>query len=114
MYRWQISNTLSIIHRMTGFALSLGALAMVTWLVAIAAGAGTYAGVNGLFASLLGRIALFGWSFCFFYHCCNGIRHLFWDIGKGFEKDRARQSGIVVVIAALILTILLWAVIAGS
>ena len=110
VYRWQISNTLSIVHRATGFALSLGALALVGWLVSIAAGGGTYASVQAVYAGLIGRLALAGWTFCFFYHCCNGIRHLFWDIGKGFDKQAARQSGMLVVAAAIVLTVGLWAV----
>ena len=108
VYRWQISNTLSIIHRMTGFALSIGAVALVGWLVSIASGYNTYAAFNGLFKSAIGLIFLLGWTFCFFYHLCNGIRHLFWDIGKGFEEQRARQSGMLVVAAALSLTAALW------
>ena len=108
VYRWQISNTLSIIHRMTGFALSLGALVLVAWLVSVASGGNTYEAFNALMGSPVGLIALFGWSFCFFYHCCNGIRHLFWDIGKGFDKTRAQQSGILVIVAALLLTAGLW------
>ena len=111
VYRWQISNTLSIIHRMTGFALSFGAVALVGWLVSIVAGYGTYALVNNLFGSLIGNLALFGWSFCIFYHLCNGIRHLFWDAGKGFELRRAQQSGIFVVAVSLLLTAGLWLVV---
>jgi succinate dehydrogenase / fumarate reductase cytochrome b subunit len=111
VYRWQISNTLSIIHRMTGFALSFGTVALVGWLVSIVAGYGTYALANNLFGSLIGNLALFGWSFCFFYHLCNGIRHLFWDVGKGFELRRAQQSGILVVVVSLLLTAGLWLVV---
>ncbi|MDH3978225.1 MAG: succinate dehydrogenase, cytochrome b556 subunit [Gammaproteobacteria bacterium] len=111
VYRWQISNTLSIIHRMTGFALSIGAMALVGWLVSVGSGPNAYASVNGLYGSVIGMIALFGWTFCFFYHLCNGIRHLFWDIGKGFEEQRAKQTGILVVVSALLLTVGLWAAI---
>ena len=113
VYRWQISNTLSIFHRMTGFVLALGAIELVAWLVSIAIGGDAYRWVYAQYASWYGQILLAGISFCFFYHCCNGIRHLFWDIGKGFEKDRARQSGILVIIVALILTAGLWAVVAS-
>ena len=111
VYRWQISNTLSIVHRMTGFALSFGALALVGWLVSISAGYDAYSTVNGLYSSVIGSLALFGWTFCFFYHCCNGIRHLCWDIGKGFEKRTAQQSGLLVVAVAFVLTVGLWAVV---
>ncbi len=114
VYRWQSSNTLSIIHRMTGVALSFGALALVGWLVSIVAGYGAYSLVNKLFGSILGSLMLIGWTFSFFYHLCNGIRHLFWDIGKGFDLQHARQSGMLVVVAAIVLTAGLWiAVVAG-
>jgi len=111
VYRWQISNTLSILHRMTGFGLSIGAFALVGWLVSIAAGYDAYSLAGSLFGSVTGTLALFGWSFCFFYHLCNGIRHMCWDVGKGFEKPRARQSGMLVVAVAIVLTVGLWIVV---
>ncbi len=111
IYRWQISNTLSIIHRATGFAMSFGALALIVWLLSIANGYDAYSITSSLFGSILGSLALFGWTFCFFYHLCNGIRHMFWDIGKGFDKQVARQSGLFVVSAAIVLTVGLWAVV---
>jgi len=108
VYGWYISNGLSIIHRMTGFALSLGAFALVGWLVSIAVGYDAYSAVGRLYGSVIGNLALFGWSFCFFYHLCNGVRHLCWDIGKGFDKQAARRSGMLVVAVALVLTVVLW------
>ncbi len=108
VYRWQISNSLSILHRATGVMLSLGAVALVGWLVAIVAGPAAYASVNGFFASPLGALMLFGWTFCFFYHLANGIRHLVWDTGHGFDKDRARQTGWLVVGVAVLLTVGVW------
>lgn len=108
VYSWQISNTLSILHRATGVMLSFGAVALVGWLVSIVAGPAAYASVNGFFASPLGALMLLGWTFCFFYHLSNGIRHLFWDAGLGFEKDRARQTGWLVVGIAVVLTLAVW------
>lgn len=114
VYRWQISNTLSILHRMTGVVLSLGALALTGWLVSLAAGPDAYLGVVDVLGSPPGVLLLFGWTFCFFYHLCNGIRHLFWDAGHGFELRQARRSGLVVVAASIALTLALWlAILAG-
>lgn len=110
VYRWQISNTLSILHRLTGVALALGALALVGWLLALASGQSAYADFNAVLGSLPGQLALVGWTFSFFYHLCNGLRHLVWDAGYGFEKAVARKSGIAVVAAAGLLTILFWVV----
>ena len=111
VYRWQISNTLSIVHRMTGAALSLGAFALVGWLVSIAAGYESYSVVNYWFGGIIGGLALFGWTLCFFYHLCNGIRHLCWDVGKGFDPRRAQQSGMLVLGIALIATVGLWVIV---
>jgi succinate dehydrogenase / fumarate reductase cytochrome b subunit len=110
VYRWQISNTLSILHRLTGVALSVGALALVSWLLALAYGQAAYAQLSWAFTSLPGQLFLVVWTFCFFYHLCNGLRHLAWDAGHGFEKAVARKSGIAVVTAASLLTIGFWIV----
>ena len=108
VYRWQWSNTLSIVHRLTGVLLSAGALAFTLWLTALAAGPGAYDVILSVLRSPLGMLALFGWTFCFFYHLCNGIRHLAWDAGYGFEIPQARASGYTVVAAALVLTAGCW------
>lgn len=109
IYRWQISNALSILHRATGVAMSVGALVLAGWLMSIAAGYDAYARVAAWLAGPIGALLLFGWTFCFFYHLANGIRHLFWDAGKGFEKATAQRSGWAVVISALALTASFWA-----
>ncbi len=110
VYRWQVSNTLSILHRLTGVALSLGGFALVAWLLALASGQAAFTGGNDLLGSLAGQLALVGWTFCFFYHLCNGLRHLAWDAGRGFDREFARKSGIAVVTAAVLLTVIFWAV----
>jgi succinate dehydrogenase / fumarate reductase cytochrome b subunit len=108
VYRWQISNSLSILHRATGVMLALGGAALALWLVAIAAGPDAYLALLAWFGSPLGLLLLAGWSFCFFYHLANGIRHLFWDAGLGFELPRARATGVAVVVASLLLTVAFW------
>ena len=111
IYSWKVSSTLSIVHRMTGVALSFGAFVLVGWLVSIAAGVDAYSTINNLLDSIIGRLALFGWTFCFFYHLCNGIRHMFWDVGKGFEKLLAQQTGMLVLVVSIVLTVGLWAIV---
>ena len=110
VYRWQISNTLSIVHRLTGIALSFGALALVSWLLALASGQAAHAQFTWVFTSWPGQLLLVAWSFCFFYHLCNGVRHLAWDAGYGFDKSVARRSGIAVVAAASAMAISFWVV----
>ena len=108
IYRWEISNSLSILHRMTGVMLSAGALLLVGWLVAVVSGEDIYSSLYAWLSSFLGRLVLFGWTFCFFYHLGNGIRHLFWDAGYGFEKQRARITGWIVVTFSVLMTLAFW------
>ncbi|MFW2405064.1 MAG: succinate dehydrogenase, cytochrome b556 subunit [Gammaproteobacteria bacterium] len=110
VYAWQVSNTLSILHRMTGLAMSAGLLVMIAWLVSMVAGPAAYASFNNFFAGPIGALMLFGWTFCFFYKMASGIRHLAWDIGLGFDKTVARQTGWLAFIAALIMTAATWVV----
>ncbi len=110
VYRPQLTSVLSITHRATGIALSVGLVVLVWWLSSAAAGAQAYDRTADLLGSVIGRVMLFGFTFSFFYHLCNGIRHLMWDIGKGFEIAQIYASGWAVVIAATALTVLTWAV----
>jgi len=108
VYRPQLTSVMSICHRMTGVALAVGTLLLVWWLVAAATGAAAFEVVQGFIGSWIGRLLLFGWSFALFYHLCNGLRHLFWDAGKGYELGSAYASGKVVIAAAVILTLAAW------
>ena len=105
VYRWQIGNTLSILHRVTGGALALGIVALAYWLMALAGGEASYDGAMRLYGSPVGLVALVGWTFCFMYHLLNGVRHLFWDAGYGFERRQRHTSGWIAVLGALVLTI---------
>lgn len=108
VYRPQITSMLSILHRLTGVALAVGTLLLTYWLVAAASGPGAFATAQGVIGSFFGRLLLFGWSFALFYHLCNGIRHLVWDAGYGLEIETAQRSGLIVVGAAVLLTLLCW------
>ena len=112
-YRWQYTNTLSILHRITGCALSVGLLLFVYWLVAAASGEAAYAQAQQVFGHPLTRIALVAFSFAFFYHLLNGARHLAWDAGYGFEKRAARISGWIAFLGAIAATLLLWVIVAS-
>lgn len=108
IYRPQITSVLSILHRITGLALAVGSLLLVYWLVAAAIGAEAFATAQGLIGSFVGRLLLFGWSFALFFHLTNGIRHLFWDVGLGFELTTVTRSGWTVVILSFLLTLAAW------
>ena len=107
-YRWMYSNTLSILHRLTGILLSAGFLILVYWLVSAASGADAYARALDCLASVPMQLVLAGvlWSYC--YHFLNGLRHLCWDVGIGFDLKTARLSGWVVAIASVVLALVLW------
>ncbi len=100
--------TLSILHRVTGVALSVGLIVLTIWLVALSTGAAAYEQIIALMQSIVGRLLLAGFSFAFFFHLCNGVRHLFWDVGKGFEIRQANASAWSVVLATSVLTLGLW------
>jgi succinate dehydrogenase / fumarate reductase cytochrome b subunit len=108
IYRWQIGNSLSILHRLTGVALAVGLLALTWWLISVAAGDESYRMVHLFYTTPIGLLLLSGWTFAFFYHLLNGVRHLFWDIGWGFERRERHLSGWLVVLVSLVLTIGVW------
>ena len=108
IYRWPITMTLSILHRGTGLALSVGLLVLVAWLFSAALSVESYTFVVSSLDSTPGRVCLIGWSFAFFFHLSNGIRHLVWDAGFGFEMRQATASGWFVLLLALVLTTVFW------
>ncbi len=111
IYRWQIGNTLSILHRLTGLGLSAGLIALAYWLMALAGDPVSYAAAQRQFVSVPGLALLMGWTFAFFYHLLNGVRHLFWDVGLGFGRRQRHLSGWLAVGGAICLTLLVWIVI---
>ncbi len=108
IYKPQLTSVLSITHRLTGLALSVGAVLLVWWLVAAAAGDRAFAAAQGFWGSWFGLLLLFGWSYALFFHLCNGIRHLCWDAGHGFELRTTYLSGWTVLAVSAALTILAW------
>jgi len=108
IYRPQFTSVISIFHRITGVALWAGTLLLVYWLVAAATGAEAYETARDLLGSFFGRLLLFGWTGALFYHLCNGIRHLLWDIGLGLELRTSFYSGMAVLAATVILTLATW------
>jgi succinate dehydrogenase / fumarate reductase cytochrome b subunit len=113
-YRWQYTNTLSILHRVTGVLLSLGFLVLVYWLAAAAGGPDRYAEALVVLGSPPLQLILLGTVFAFCYHLLNGIRHLFFDMGYGFDRKTARTSGWFTAGAAVVLALVVWVVLRGS
>ena len=108
IYRLPLPALLSISHRATGVLLAAGSLVLVYWLAAIASGPDAFAKAQALLGSLPGRAFLLVVTFSLFYHLGNGIRHLFWDAGLGFELRTAHASGVLIIIAAVVLTLAAW------
>ena len=101
IYRPQITSVMSILHRITGVVLTAGTLLLTYWLVAAAYGPAAFATAQGVLGSILGQLVLWGFTFAVFYHLGNGVRHLAWDFGWGFELSQLRTSGIAVVAFAV-------------
>jgi succinate dehydrogenase / fumarate reductase cytochrome b subunit len=108
VYRLPLVALTSIANRITGVALCAGLLLMVWWLAAAAAGPGPFAAVQGFIGTWLGLLMLFGWTAALMYHALNGIRHLIWDAGFGYELPTAIATGRLVVAASIGLTLLVW------
>lgn len=108
IYRWPITMTLSILHRVTGVGLSVGFAVWAAWLFGAMLGAEAYAGVIAMLGTIVGKVLLIGWSFAFFFHLSNGIRHLVWDMGWGFEIGQANASAWFVLLTSIVLTGLFW------
>lgn len=108
IYRPQMTSVLSILHRITGVGLGLGAILLVYWVVSTAAGPDRFAAAQALMGSWFGTLILFGFSVALFFHLANGVRHLFWDAGYGFELRSAYASGMAVLVLTVALTAIAW------
>ncbi|MGB0681435.1 MAG: succinate dehydrogenase, cytochrome b556 subunit [Magnetovibrionaceae bacterium] len=102
VYRPQITSILSITHRMTGVALAVGSLFFTFWLASLGYGEDAFTAAQGFMGSWFGILLLMGFTVAFWYHLFNGIRHLMWDAGKGFELEQVRSTGLAVVAAAVV------------
>jgi len=110
IYRPQLTSVLSIANRITGVVLSIGAVGLVIWLSAAAAGPPPYAVAQRAIGSWIGRLVFFGCTFAFFLHLCGGIRHLVWDTVHGFELRSIYISGWAVMAVSVALTVAAWAI----
>ena len=108
VYKPQLTSVLSIVHRATGVVLAFGSLVLAAWLVAAAGSAQAFATFNGLMGSLVGKLALFVFSACLVYHFLNGLRHLAWDTGRGYDIPKVYASGYAVLVLSVVLTAALW------
>lgn len=110
IYKPSITMVTSILHRITGTALFFGTLLLVIFLVALASGKTSFAAVQGIYGSFLGKLVLFGYTWALFLHMCGGLRHFIWDTGAGLERETRLKLGWATLIGSLALTALAWAV----
>ena len=108
VWRWHVTMATSIFHRATGIGLYVGALVLAGWLAALASGPDGYEAYMSLLASPLGLLVLFGLTVAFLYHLANGIRHLFWDAGKGFAPQTADMTGWATIVFGVVAAVLIW------
>lgn len=105
----QMSSFLSILGRITGVIWALGAVLMVWWLLALSMGEPAYATAQAVLGHPIGLLVLFGMTVAAWFHTLNGIRHLNWDIGRGFDIPAMYRSGWMVIGGTVVLTIVTWA-----
>jgi len=110
VWRWHLTMLTSILHRATGMALYVGAIIVAAWALSLGAGAEAYQGFVDLMASPLGRFVLVGLTLSLFYHLANGLRHLFWDAGKGLSVTTSNQSGVMAMAFSVVATVIVWAI----
>ena len=108
VYRPQITSVMSITHRATGVALSLGSVLLAAWLWGVAYSQEYFDFWVEIGSEWWAQILLAGWTFAIYYHLANGIRHLFWDMGKGFALANVTRSGLLVVFFATFATFATW------
>lgn len=101
-YRPQLTSVLSILHRITGLFLCLGAVALILWIAAVASGPEAHGTFHAFAQGMAGTILAAASVFALSYHLGNGIRHLFWDMGKGFDLKSAYASGYFVIVFSIV------------
>ena len=110
VYRPQLTSMMSIAHRASGIVNTAGSLLLVYWLAALAGGPDSFATASALLGSFLGQLVLFGFSVSLFYHLSNGIRHLMWDTGHGFDLPSVYRTGHLVMVSTGVLTVVAWGI----
>ncbi len=110
IYRLPLVAMMSITHRITGVGLAIGTILLAAWLGSGAYSPAAYARMSAFLGSWLGYLLLLGWSVALYYHLCNGIRHLVWDVGRGFELPQVHRANWIVLSATALLTVATWAV----
>ncbi len=113
IYRPLYTMILSITHRITGVGMALSLSLITWWFLSLAIGQSYFDVANAMLSSVVGGFVLIVSLWALSFHFCNGIRHLFWDTGKGFELETAWRSGLAVLAGSVVLTVLVLLVAQG-
>ena len=108
IWRWHVTMAASILHRATGVALYVGILIVAGWALALASGPDAYGAYMGVLGSIPGRIMVFGVTVSVFFHLANGMRHLAWDLGQGFEPKTANATAVIAYVFAVVAALAAW------
>jgi succinate dehydrogenase / fumarate reductase cytochrome b subunit len=103
-YRLPLTGIISITHRMTGVFLSVGLVAVIYILLAIAGGASDYTATQSLLNVWIIKLAYWGFIYALFFHLCHGVRHLIWDAGRSFERETLEKYALIELAASVVLT----------
>jgi succinate dehydrogenase / fumarate reductase cytochrome b subunit len=103
IYKWTPTMATSITHRVTGIAMAGGTVLIAWWLIAAASGPDSYAPFTMVAGSIIGQIILFGFTWAMSFHLLNGIRHLTWDLGYGFNPKSANTVSVVIYVLSILI-----------
>lgn len=105
VYRPQITSIMSIVHRITGIGIGASAILVVWWFLAASSSPYYFDFADGVLTSWIGNLILFLALVALWYHFFNGIRHLIWDMGSGFDLDHVKTSGFAAIAAAAVMSV---------
>ena len=108
IYKWQISSLLSITHRIVGIINFFAITLICFWSLYLLLGAESYGIINTFFNSFFGKFVAIGLCWTFSFHILNELRHLFWDLGYGFDLKISKITGVLALVGSFILTILFY------
>ena len=108
IYKWQISSLLSITHRIVGVINTLAITIICFWSLSLLFGVEGYQIINNFLKSFFGKFIAVGLCWTFSFHILNELRHLFWDLGYGFDLKVSKITGVSVLIGSFLLTILFY------
>ena len=108
IYKWQISSLLSIAHRIVGVINIIAITIICFWSLFLLLGAESYIMISNFFQSFFGKFIAVGISWTFSFHILNELRHLFWDLGYGFDLRTAKITGVLALLGSFVLTILFY------